>query len=193
MSVFKSCNCNEPLGCIEGFCVYPKCGTFEPCRSTAGDQPLLPHSHCSQLCQGVPEIPAPRRELELHCRGDVVLSCRICTTGAETELQQGTPWTHNPISHPTAWHHSPSWERGGHSFLHTLGFLFCSITSSEQNKQICNLIAKVLLPSGLARSLQVRLVCLSVKTPTINPKVFKTSKTPLLPLCLPQRAPIKPF
>lgn len=130
-----------------------------------------------------------------------VLSCRICTAGGETELPQGCLWTHKPtsispnpdpqpqilipipISHTTACAHSPAWQRGEDSLLHTLDFLVSSITSSEQNKQILNFTAKALLPSWLALSLHVGLAWPSIKTPATNSEVFKNPpKHPLLPL-----------
>lgn len=56
----------------------------------------------------------------------------------------------------------------------------CCITSSGQNEQILSFIAKALLPSGLALSLQVGSAHPSIKTPTTNPKVFKKPPKHLL-------------
>lgn len=183
----------SPLDAFKVFCVYVMCGPLEPCRSTRGDQPLLPHSHCSQLCQGVPEMPAPgwtQKGAGVTCRGDLVLSCGIGTTGGEMELPQGFV----SISH----FHIPTLQPGtfplpgrGQGTVYCTPCI-CCITSSEQNKRILDFIA--LLPSGLALSLQVGLAHPSIKTPTTKPQSFqKASKTPPWLLCFPHRAPVKLF
>lgn len=157
--------------------------TFEPCRSSAGISPSCP-------APNFPEIPAARKELGLHCRDDLVLSCRICTPGGETELLRVGPTSPHPHIHVP----NPTLQPGtipppgkGNSLLHSLRFLFCCIQSSEQNKQILDFIAKALLPSGLALSLQVGLACPSIKTPTTHPKVFsKPPKHPFFSLFSPK-------
>lgn len=135
-------------------------GPLNPADPQLGISPSCPTALLPTLPVN-PEIPAPRKELEFHCRGDVVLSCRICTAGGDKELSQGR--THNPIAwsqipHPTPQPGTiplPGKGEGNTSLLHILDFLFCCITSSDHNKEILNFIAKALLPSGLALSLQV--------------------------------------
>lgn len=120
----------------------------------------------------------PRRELQLHCRGDLVLSCRIGTTGGETELPQGSVSTshfHIPTLQPGT---IPLPGKGEGTVYCTP--CSCCITSSGQNEQILSFIAKALLPSGLALSLQVGSAHPSIKTPTTNPKVFKKPPKHLL-------------
>lgn len=168
-------------------------GPWNPADPHVGISPSCPtptapnFARVSLRCQ---HPAGPRKELELHCRGDLVLSCGIGTTGGEMELPQGFVSIfhfHIPTLQPGTF---PLPGRGQGTVYCTP--CICCITSSEQNKWILEFVA--LLPSGLALSLQVGSAHPSIKTPTTKPQSFqKASKAPHWLLCFPHRAPVKLF
>lgn len=183
----------SPLDAFKVFCVYVMCGPLEPCRSTRGDQPLLPHSHCSQLCQGVPEMPAPSWTQK---GAGVTLQRWSCPVlwdwyhwrwdGASPGLCFHIPF---PYPHTTAWDLSPSWERAGDSLLHTLYLLYHIIWTEQVDAWFycsASFQAGPFPPGGISLSLY--------KNPNNKPQSFqKASKTPPWLLCFPHRAPVKLF
>lgn len=172
----------SPLDALKVSVFISSVGPLNPADAHLGSAPPAPFP-CSQLCQWVPEIPAPRNELKWHCRGDLVLSCRICTTGAETELPQGNPWTPNPTSpfpYPTLQPGTiPFLGKGRGQFIARPGFsgLLHHIIWTEQahSQFYCQSSASFRAgsfpPGGISLSLY--------KNPNNQPQSFqKPSKTP---------------
>lgn len=158
------------LDAFKVFCVYLMCG----------DQPLLPHF--ASVFLRSQHRAGPRRELQLHCRGDLVLSVGL----VQLEVRWSFPRALYPHPISISHFHIPTLQPGtiplpgkGEGTVYCTP-CSCCITSSGQNEQILSFIAKTLLPPGLALSLQVGSAHPSIKTPTTNSEVFKKPPKHLL-------------